>query len=128
MICAHGLIIIPSHLYWSPLLKILQSCNVCFRIRLHYGYVLVLSALLYRANLGFPISAAANETAAAQRDHSQDLPFHYIPTGWVGITFLALFGITTSMLFNFFAPSSFVAHLLLQLLTCSRQSYSAPAI
>ncbi|KAF8601736.1 RTA1-domain-containing protein [Ceratobasidium sp. AG-I] len=44
--------------------------------------------------LGY-IMAAANGTAAAQRDRSQDLPFHYVPTGWVGITFLVLFGITT---------------------------------
>ncbi|KAG8732328.1 hypothetical protein FRC12_019332 [Ceratobasidium sp. 428] len=41
------------------------------------------------------IMAAANSTAT-QPDPSQDLPFNYIPTGWVGITFLALFGVTTS--------------------------------
>ncbi|KAG8714276.1 hypothetical protein FRC08_012143 [Ceratobasidium sp. 394] len=41
------------------------------------------------------IMAAANSTAT-QPDPAQDLPFNYIPTGWVGITFLALFGVTTS--------------------------------
>ncbi|KAG9123027.1 hypothetical protein FRC07_000342 [Ceratobasidium sp. 392] len=41
------------------------------------------------------IMAAANSTAT-QPDPSQDLPFNYVPTGWVGITFLALFGVTTA--------------------------------
>ncbi|KAF8601730.1 RTA1-domain-containing protein [Ceratobasidium sp. AG-I] len=45
--------------------------------------------------LGY-ILAAANGTATAQPDPSEDLPFNYIPTGWVGITFIALFGITTA--------------------------------
>ncbi|KAB5588697.1 RTA1-like protein [Ceratobasidium theobromae] len=41
------------------------------------------------------ILAAANDTIHHQPDNSQDLPFNYVPTGWVGITFLALFGVTT---------------------------------
>ncbi|KAG8717877.1 hypothetical protein FRC08_006472 [Ceratobasidium sp. 394] len=38
--------------------------------------------------------AAVNGTAG-QYD-PEDLPFNYIPTGWVGITFLVLFGVTTA--------------------------------
>ncbi|KAF8595570.1 RTA1-domain-containing protein [Ceratobasidium sp. AG-I] len=45
--------------------------------------------------LGF-IMAAANATAEIQPDPSEELPFNYIPTGWVGIIFLVLFGITTA--------------------------------
>ncbi|CAE6466062.1 unnamed protein product [Rhizoctonia solani] len=46
------------------------------------------------ASLG-PIIAAANATISGQPPvhHS---PFHYVPTGWIGITFLVLFGITTT--------------------------------
>ncbi|KAF8601741.1 RTA1-domain-containing protein [Ceratobasidium sp. AG-I] len=46
-------------------------------------------------SLGF-IMAVANATVAEQQDPSQDLPFNYVPTGWVGILFLALFGVTTA--------------------------------
>lgn len=42
------------------------------------------------------ILAAANETMSQQPNPAEDLPFDYIPTGWVGITFLVLFGITTA--------------------------------
>ncbi|KAF8601726.1 RTA1-domain-containing protein [Ceratobasidium sp. AG-I] len=48
--------------------------------------------------LGF-IMAVANATTPAQTDQSEELPFNYIPTGWIGITFLALFGITTAVHF-----------------------------
>ncbi|KDN48926.1 hypothetical protein RSAG8_02279, partial [Rhizoctonia solani AG-8 WAC10335] len=41
------------------------------------------------------ILAAANATVSEHQNAGDDLPFNYIPTGWVGITFLALFGITT---------------------------------
>ncbi|CAE6461402.1 unnamed protein product [Rhizoctonia solani] len=42
------------------------------------------------------ILAAANATAS-ERNHGGDyLPFNYVPTGWVGITFLALFAVTTA--------------------------------
>ncbi|QRV77447.1 RTA1-like protein [Ceratobasidium sp. AG-Ba] len=40
------------------------------------------------------LAAAANATAT-QPEAAQDLPFNYVPTGWVGLTFLALFGATT---------------------------------
>ncbi|CAE6477532.1 unnamed protein product [Rhizoctonia solani] len=41
------------------------------------------------------ILAAANATVSEQQNAGDDLPFNYVPTGWVGIMFLALFGITT---------------------------------
>ncbi|KAG8725150.1 hypothetical protein FRC11_001920 [Ceratobasidium sp. 423] len=42
------------------------------------------------------ILAAANATVSEQQNTGDNLPFNYVPTGWVGITFLALFGITTA--------------------------------
>ncbi|QRV85711.1 RTA1-like protein [Ceratobasidium sp. AG-Ba] len=44
------------------------------------------------------IDSAANATTT-QPDATQDLPFNYIPTGWIGITFLALFGTTTEAIY-----------------------------
>ncbi|KAG8740041.1 hypothetical protein FRC10_004799 [Ceratobasidium sp. 414] len=41
------------------------------------------------------IMAAANETANAQPNPIEDLPFGYVPTGWVGVTFIVLFILTT---------------------------------
>ncbi|EUC57263.1 RTA1-like protein, partial [Rhizoctonia solani AG-3 Rhs1AP] len=46
-------------------------------------------------SLGPIIAAAANVTISGQPP-VQYSPFHYVPTGWVGITFLVLFGITTT--------------------------------
>ncbi|CUA69861.1 putative protein C17G6,02c [Schizosaccharomyces pombe 972h-] [Rhizoctonia solani] len=43
-----------------------------------------------------PLLAAANATISGQDTPEIDSPFHYIPTGWIGITFLVLFGITTT--------------------------------
>ncbi|KAL5634207.1 hypothetical protein ACGC1H_006135 [Rhizoctonia solani] len=42
------------------------------------------------------ILAAANATASEQQNPADRLPFHYVPTGWVCITFLVLFGLTTT--------------------------------
>ncbi|CAE6451672.1 unnamed protein product [Rhizoctonia solani] len=42
------------------------------------------------------ILAAANATISEQTNAGEPLPFNYVPTGWVGITFLVLFGITTA--------------------------------
>ncbi|KEP49881.1 RTA1-like protein [Rhizoctonia solani 123E] len=42
------------------------------------------------------ILAAANATISEQQNPEDPLPFNYVPTGWVGITFLVLFGITTA--------------------------------
>ncbi|CAE6413256.1 putative protein C17G6,02c [Schizosaccharomyces pombe 972h-] [Rhizoctonia solani] len=41
------------------------------------------------------ILAAAN-TTTGEHHGGNDLPFNYVPTGWIGITFLALFGVTTA--------------------------------
>ncbi|CAE6427639.1 unnamed protein product [Rhizoctonia solani] len=42
------------------------------------------------------ILAATNVTVSESQNAADHLPFNYIPTGWVGITFLVLFGITTA--------------------------------
>ncbi|CAE7108980.1 unnamed protein product [Rhizoctonia solani] len=42
------------------------------------------------------ILAAANATASENQQGVDDLPFNYVPTGWVGIIFLVLFGVTTA--------------------------------
>ncbi|KAJ1305017.1 hypothetical protein OPQ81_000060 [Rhizoctonia solani] len=42
------------------------------------------------------ILVAANATINEQQSAGDNLPFNYVPTGWVGITFLALFGVTTA--------------------------------
>ncbi|CAE6519823.1 unnamed protein product [Rhizoctonia solani] len=42
------------------------------------------------------ILAAVNETASEYPPDGEFLPFNYVPTGWVGITFLALFAVTTA--------------------------------
>ena len=39
--------------------------------------------------------AAANATISEQQSAEDQLPFNYVPTGWVGITFLTLFSLTT---------------------------------
>ncbi|KAF8601727.1 hypothetical protein BDV93DRAFT_524487 [Ceratobasidium sp. AG-I] len=55
---------------------------------------------LYKYTMSAPalglILAAVNTTATGEPDPATELPFNYVPTGWVGITFLALFGITTA--------------------------------
>ncbi|CAE7221184.1 unnamed protein product [Rhizoctonia solani] len=40
-------------------------------------------------------SVLANATISAQQIPEVRSPFHYVPTGWIGILFLVLFGITT---------------------------------
>ncbi|CAE6506566.1 unnamed protein product [Rhizoctonia solani] len=45
-------------------------------------------------SFGF-ILAAANATISEQQIEQVRSPFHYVPTGWIGITFLVLFGVTT---------------------------------
>ncbi|CAE6442566.1 unnamed protein product [Rhizoctonia solani] len=60
------------------------------------------------------ILAAANATISEQQNPADHLSFHYAPTGWVGITFLVLFGITTA------------GHLLQALL--SRTMYMIPTL
>ncbi|KAG8783141.1 hypothetical protein FRC12_020051 [Ceratobasidium sp. 428] len=47
------------------------------------------------SSLGSILAAAANSTGQPDLE-IVDLPFNYVPTGWVGITFLALFGVTTA--------------------------------
>ncbi|KAG8712965.1 hypothetical protein FRC09_019270 [Ceratobasidium sp. 395] len=47
------------------------------------------------SSLGSILAAAANSTGQPNLE-IVDLPFNYVPTGWVGITFLALFGVTTA--------------------------------
>ncbi|KAH7338437.1 RTA1 like protein-domain-containing protein [Rhizoctonia solani] len=42
------------------------------------------------------MSAAANTTISEQQIIQVRTPFHYVPTGWIGIMFLVLFGITTA--------------------------------
>jgi hypothetical protein len=42
-----------------------------------------------------PFVAAVNETLSAETNPTEHLPFNYVPTGWVGITFITLFVITT---------------------------------
>ncbi|CAE6509724.1 unnamed protein product [Rhizoctonia solani] len=42
------------------------------------------------------ILAAANATVTQHQSAVERLPFHYVPTGWIGITFLVLFGITSA--------------------------------
>jgi hypothetical protein len=39
--------------------------------------------------------AAVNATLSADPNPTEHLPFNYVPTGWVGITFITLFIITT---------------------------------
>ncbi|KAH7338428.1 RTA1-domain-containing protein [Rhizoctonia solani] len=41
------------------------------------------------------ILAAANATINEHQSPEERLPFNYVPTGWVGIVFLVLFGLTT---------------------------------
>lgn len=53
----------------------------------------------------FIVLAAANGTDASQPDPYEDLPFNYVPTGWVGIVFLVLFGVSTGRFRNFSAHS-----------------------
>ncbi|KAG8731900.1 hypothetical protein FRC10_001364 [Ceratobasidium sp. 414] len=42
------------------------------------------------------ILAAANATAGQLDPNAVDLPFNYVPTGWIGIIFLVFFGVTTA--------------------------------
>ncbi|KAG8738022.1 hypothetical protein FRC11_001670 [Ceratobasidium sp. 423] len=42
------------------------------------------------------ILAAANATVSEQHNGGDGFPFNYVPTGWIGILFLALFGVTTA--------------------------------
>ncbi|KAG9100110.1 hypothetical protein FRC06_004512 [Ceratobasidium sp. 370] len=42
------------------------------------------------------ILAAVNGTAGQLDPDVVDMPFNYVPTGWVGITFLVLFGVVTA--------------------------------
>ncbi|CEL63485.1 putative protein C17G6,02c OS=Schizosaccharomyces pombe (strain 972 / ATCC 24843) GN=SPAC17G6.02c PE=4 SV=1 [Rhizoctonia solani AG-1 IB] len=42
------------------------------------------------------ILAAANTTISQQPNPEENLPFNYVPTGWIGILFLVFFGITTA--------------------------------
>ncbi|KAG8740438.1 hypothetical protein FRC10_004329 [Ceratobasidium sp. 414] len=43
------------------------------------------------------VLAAANVTVGQLDPNAVDLPFNYVPTGWVGITFLVLFSVTTAV-------------------------------
>lgn len=49
----------------------------------------------FLSNAEWSFTAVANTTVAEPQDPSQDLPFNYVPTGWIGIVFLTLFGVTT---------------------------------
>ncbi|CAE6443322.1 unnamed protein product [Rhizoctonia solani] len=60
------------------------------------------------------ILAATNATVSEQQNPADHLPFNYVPTEWVCVTFLALFGITTA------------GHLLQALL--SRTKYMIPTL
>ncbi|QRW20637.1 RTA1-like protein [Rhizoctonia solani] len=42
------------------------------------------------------VLAAANATTNEQLSDGNDLPFNYVPTGWIGILFIVLFGVTTA--------------------------------